>query len=221
MQRGRTILPPRIGGNMNQDRLALKICAEGGEAAKWVKRDEDRKPVRYFCGKHMGIHRRIVSSYRSDKWTTEYHQNIIAGVVEMSDVEKAESLLNFTTAKKAQDDAYWAASEKRNKEKARQEILSAPKWLRERVKNYHYEQENVNFTRKVDVVSSTYGVQIELMNWSYIKSRKHAEDLITQLNWVLQKLDEETVKWEDEMSDKIVAADAALAALQAEEGVVA
>jgi AAA+ ATPase superfamily predicted ATPase len=206
---------------MNQDRLALKVCAEGGEAAKWVKRDEAGKPVRYFCGKHMGIHRRIVSSYRSDKWTTEYHQNIIAGVVEMSDVEKAESLLNFTTAKKVEDEARWAAADKRAKEKARQEILSAPKWLRERVKNYHYEQENVNFTRKVEVYSDSYGAEINLMNWNTIKSRKHAEELITQLNWVLQKLDEETVKWEDEMSDKIVAADAALAALQAEEGVVA
>ena len=204
---------------MNENRLALKVCAEGGEVAKWVKRDEAGKPVRYFCAKHMGIHRRIVSSYRSDKWTTEYHQGIIAGVVEMSDVEKAESLLNFTTAKKKQDEEYWAASEKRAKEKARQEILSTPAWLRERVKNYHYEQENTNYTRKVEVYRDSYGVQIDLMNWNSIKSRKHAEELIVQLNWVLQKLDEETVKWEDEMSDKIVAADAALAALQAEEGV--
>jgi hypothetical protein len=204
---------------MNQDRVALKVCAEGGEAAKWVKRDEAGKPVRYFCGKHMGIHRRIVSSYRSDKWTTEYHQNIIAGVFEMSDVEKAESLLNFTTVKKAEDEARWAAADKRAKEKARQEILSQPKWLRERVKNYHWEQENTNFTRKVDVYRDSYGVQIELMNWGAIKSRKHVEELITQLKWSLQKLDEETIKWEDEMSDKIVAADAALAALEAEEGV--
>lgn len=205
---------------MNENRLALKVCAEGGEAAKWVKRDESGKPVRYFCGKHIGIHRRIVSSYRSDKWTTEYHQGVIAGVVEMTDVEKAESLLNFTTEKKKQDDARWAAAAKRAAEKERQEILSQPKWLRERVKNYHYEQENTNFTRKVEVVTSPYGVEIELMNWSYIKSRKHAEDLIGEIKWALQKLDEETVKWEDEMSDKIVAADAALAALQAEEGVV-
>ena len=204
---------------MNQDRVALKVCAEGGEAAKWVKRDEAGKPVRYFCGKHMGIHRRIVSSYRSDKWTTEYHQNIIAGVVEMGIVEKAESLLNFTTAKKVEDEARWAAAEKRAKEKARQEILTHPAWLRERVKNFHYEQENVNFTRKVDVYRDSYGVQIELMNWGAIKSRKHAEELITQLKWSLQKLDEETIKWEDEMSDKIVAADAALAALREEEGV--
>jgi len=206
---------------MNQDRVALKVCAEGGEAAKWVKRNESGEPVRYFCGKHMGIHRRIVSSWRSDKWTTEYHQGIIANVVEMSDVDKAESLLNFTTEKKRIDDAYWAASKKRAAEKERQEILTQPKWLRERVKNYHYEQENTNFTRKVEVVTSPYGVEIELMNWSYIKSRKHAEALIGELKWVLQKLDEETVKWEDEMSDKIAAADAALAALKAEEEVVA
>ena len=202
---------------MNQDRVALKVCAEGGEAAKWVKRDEAGNPVRYFCGKHMGIHRRIVSSWRTDKWTTEYHQGIIANVVEMSDVDKAESLLNLTTENKRIDDAYWAASKKRAEEKERQEILSQPKWLRERVKNYHYEQENTNFTRKVDVVRSPYGVEIELMNWSYIKSRKHAEALIGELKWVLQKLDEETVKWESEMSDKIVAADEALAALKAED----
>ena len=205
---------------MNQDRLALKVCAEGGETAKWVKRNEAGQPVRYFCAKHLGNHRRIVSNWRTDKWTTEYHQGIIAGVVEMTAVEKAESLLNFTTEKKKQDDARWAAAAKRAAEKERQEILSQPAWLRERVKNYHYEQENTNFTRKVEVVTSPYGVEIELMNWSYIKSRKHAEALIGELKWVLQKLDEETVKWEDEMSDKIVAADAALAALQAEEGVV-
>jgi hypothetical protein len=59
------------------------------------------------------------------------------------------------------------------------------------------------------------------MNWHQIKSRKHAEALIGELKWVLQKLDEETVNWENEMSDKIVAADAALAALEAEEAVVA
>jgi len=206
---------------MNQDRVALKVCAEGGEVAKWVKRDETGKPVRYFCGKHMGIHRRIVSSWRTDKWTTEWHQSAIADAVEMSEVEKAESLLNFNTAKKAEDEARWAASEKRAEEKKRQEILSQPKWLRERVKNFRYEQENTNFTRKVEVVTSPYGVQIELMNWSYIKSRKHAEALIGEIKWALQKLDEDTIKWEDEMSDKIVAADAALAALQAEEGVVA
>lgn len=206
---------------MNQDRNTLKVCAEGGEVAKWVKRDEAGQPVRYFCGKHMGIHRRIVSSWRSDKWTTEYHQGIIANVVEMSDVDKAESLLNFTTEKKKETDALSAAFAKRAADKERQEILSQPAWLRERVKHYHYSQENTNFTRKVEVTSDSYGVQIELMNWHQIKSRKHAEALIGELKWVLQKLDEETVNWENEMSDKIVAADAALAALEAEEAVVA
>ena len=206
---------------MNQDRVALKVCAEGGEAAKWVKRDEAGNPVRYFCGKHMGIHRRIVSSWRTDKWTTEWHQSAIAGAVEMSEVEKAESLLNFASEKKRMDEERWAQQNKKAAERKRQEILSTPAWLRERVKNYHWEQENTNYTRKVEVRSDSYGVEINLMNWNTIKSRKHAEDLIVQLKWVLQELDEETIKWESEMSDKIVAADAALAALQAEEGVVA
>ena len=165
----------------------------------------------------MGIHRRLVTSYRSNKWTTEHHQGFIDGAVEMTAVEKAESLLNFTLVKKEDDEARWAAATEKQKQRERDAILNQPKWLRERVKNHHYEQKNTNFTRKVEVVSDERGVQIELMNWSYIKSRQHAEALIGELNWALQKLDEETVKWDDEMVEKIAKADAAKAALEATE----
>ena len=202
---------------MNQDRNSLKLCAECGNAAKYVRKDADGTPFRYLCSKCTGVHRRIASSYRSSKWTTEYHEGAIDGIVELDAVEKAESVLNFASEKKRMDEERWAQQNKKAAERKRQEILSTPAWLRERVKNYHWEQENYNFTRKVEVVSDSYGVEISLMNWNTIKSRKHAEDLIAQLNGVLQELDEETVKWEDAMNDKIIAADEALAALKAEE----
>jgi ribosomal protein L24E len=204
---------------MNQDRNTLKLCAECGNAAKYVRKDADGTPFRYLCSKCTGVHRRIASSYRSSKWTTEYHEGAIDGIVELSAVEKAESVLNFAAEKKRIEEEYWAKQNKKAAERKRHEILTTPAWLRERVKNYHWEQENTNFTRKVEVRSDSYGVEINLMNWNNIKSRKHAEDLIVQLKWVLQQLDEETVKWESEMSDKIVAADAAKQALEAEEGV--
>jgi len=207
---------------MNQDRNALKLCAESGEAAKWVKRDEAGNPVRYFCGKHMGIHRRIVSSWRTDKWTTEYHQGVIAGVVEMSAVEKAESLLNYTNEKAEQQRAEQARRDEARKASELWALKHDPETLRENLNRRMHERNKTPDYAGVSVHShDNYGVSLEIRNWSSVKSVAQAQELIRLLTAAIPELEDGLAKWDAQYAERIAKADAALAAYEAEQAVVA
>jgi hypothetical protein len=207
---------------MNQDRTALKLCAECGKPAKYVRKDADGTPFRYLCGKCTGVHRRIASSYRSSKWTTEYHEGCIDGIVELSDVEKAESLVNYTNEKDAQQRAEQARREEARKASELWALKHDPETLRENLNRRMHERNKTPEYAGISVHSHDhYGVSLEIRNWSSVKSVAQVQELIRLLTAAIPELEDGLAKWDAQYAEKIAKADAALAAYEAEQAVVA
>jgi len=206
----------------NRDYTSLKLCQECGAAAKFVRREPDGSPFRFICGKHMGIHRRLANSYRSNKWTTEYHEGFIDGAVEMTAVEKAESLLNFAAEKAAHQRAEQDRRDKERKASELWAIKNDPENLRENLKRRQHERNNTPDYAGISVhAHDHYGVSLEIRNWSSVKSVAQVQELIRLLTAAIPALEDGLAKWDEQYAEKIAKADAALAAYEAEQAVVA